>query len=416
MSHRRPMPRKPAPKSPDGQFCPHYARGSCTGCTRLHVPYAEQTTGKEAWVKETLEKVLGRATWQSIAPSPKTMGYRTSIKLCLQEDREGRRAVGLYRQGTREVAHVPDCPAADPQLTKLIAKLFRRELRPPARFYDHKGRSFQKGRLKFLIARHAPDGGSGLILVHTGVPREALSGWLAKAGLGDVCAYESRLTPADGSELVGRRVEYLSGPQTFTFPLAGVAFELSPEAFFQANHSLSAALVQAATAFAKDGDVLLDLYGGFGAYSFAVRHRFKEIHVVDGNQAATRAATQAAARLGLKTLSAHGTLCEKFLSGLTSDTLARVTHVIVNPPRNGLSRAVTDAFRAARMPELQELAYVSCNPVTLARDVEHLVSLGFALKSARPFDMFPQTDHVESVVHLVRGSNPLHSCIGAPPR
>jgi 23S rRNA (uracil1939-C5)-methyltransferase len=106
---------------------------------------------------------------------------------------------------------------------------------------------------------------------------------------------------------------------------------------------------------------------------------------------------------GLAQLEAHASTCERFLADtLSAEDAARVTHVIVNPPRGGLSAKVRGALGTAAFPQLRELRYVSCNPQTLARDLAALITQGLVLVDAQPFDMFPQTEHVEVVASLRR--------------
>jgi len=391
------------------QYCRYFDRRQCTGCTRLHEPYAQQLVSKGAAVRAELASVLGDVVPLPVVASPEPMGYRASVKLCLHEDRDRKRAIGLYRFGSKEVVNIAGCPAQTPGVNRLIAQLFARDVRLPAPFFNHRGRSFQRGRLKFVVIRCAPgpslrSDAHGIILSHTGVSREALVKWLHQAKLAHLCAYESKLSPRDGDLPVGYHIEHLSGPPHFAFALAGHVHQLSPAAFFQANNSLAAKLVAAATGFETDGDGLLDLYGGFGAYAVVVARRFRQLTVVDGNGAAIAAARRMAATQSLGHLQAVEALCETFLEErLKFEDAARVTHVIVNPPRNGLSPRVVCRLGPAYLPNLRELHYVSCNPVTLARDLAALKPLGLTVRQIQPFDMFAQTDHVEVVARLRSG-------------
>ncbi len=387
------------------QLCERFRRRQCTGCTRLHEPYEAQLEAKRAFVANCLHSrpELVKVPVAPTAASPMPMGYRSSVKLCLHEDSLGHKAVGLYYVGTKVVVDLGRCPAQEKSINRLVEKMMAVRGKIPARFYNHKGRSFQRGKLKFLTVRSAPESGEfGMIITHTGVPREALVGWIKAATLGRVAVYESELHPNDGDQVVGRRVSHLTGPETFKFPLGGKTFELTPGAFFQANFSLSGGLVAAATAFTGEGDVLLDLYGGFGAYTFATEKRFKKAIIVDGNDEAIAAAKRGAKSFGIEHVEAHATMCETFFEkSLTAAERKRVTHVIANPPRSGLSRKIVAELSREKLPALREIHYVSCNPDALARDLAVLVKQGFVVENVKPFDMFPQTEHVEAVARLV---------------
>jgi 23S rRNA (uracil1939-C5)-methyltransferase len=386
--------------------CRHFK--VCTGCTRLNEPYAKQLAQKQQHVAEKLAKVLAAgAELRKVVPSPSPLAYRSSVKLCLHEDSLGRWSIGLYKQGTKQVVPIPGCPAHVPGLNKLADKIFALPGKVPAPFYNHKGRSFQRGRLKFLTLRQGGAEGrleeQAIILSHTGVDPDAMREWLKAVGLAKLCAYHTTLTPEDGDDVIGRQVEHLSGPTQFRMELAGHTYRLEPMAFFQANYGLSHALIEAAGAFEGGGDVLLDLYGGFGAYSFPLAGKFERIYVVDGNAAAIHAANEKARAEGVANLEARAMTCEAFLDGMPDEVARRVTHVIVNPPRSGLSQRVVRRLDRRNFPRLKAIHYVSCNPETLARDIAALTAgkMGsLRLKSAQPFDMFPQTEHVEVVARL----------------
>jgi 23S rRNA (uracil1939-C5)-methyltransferase len=421
----RHVPRQPPVKAPvasqangSSQFCAHFTKKKCGGCSNLNIPYQEQLKAKQAKVEALLIEALkfapedvqksARKAMQPIVGSPKPMGYRASAKFCLHEDRYGHKAIGLYMQGSRVVVDTAGCPANVELANIILKKMFTKKSNVPARFYDHQGRVFQKGRFKFLTIRTSPSGkgtnrDAAVIISHTGIEKRALTKWLELSGLTDLTVYESRLTKADDDNFTGRYIDHVSGPETFPYLLNDQTYNLSPAAFFQANHCLGPGLIAGATSFREEGDVLLDLYSGFGAYSFEIAKRFKKIFVVDGNTAAIKTANAHAKAIGIEHLEGHAMFCEDFLeSKLPQEMAARVTHVIVNPSRAGMSPRVVRRLEQPKLPHLKELHYVSCNPETLCRDIKLLLTHGLTLTSIQPFDMFPQTDHVEVVAKFSR--------------
>jgi 23S rRNA (uracil1939-C5)-methyltransferase len=402
------------------QFCSHFTKKKCGGCSSLHIPYQKQLAAKQAKVEALLQQALKFApeslktsslnAMQPIVASPKTMNYRASAKFCLHEDRYGHRAIGLYMQGSRVVVDTAGCPANVDLANVILKKMFAKKSILPARFYDHQGRVFQKARFKFLTIRTSPSGSgtnrdAAVIISHTGIEKKAIAKWLALAGLNDLTVYESRLTKADEDNFTGRYIDHVSGPETFPYLLNEQIYQLSPAAFFQANHSLGPGLIAGATSFQKEGDLLLDLYSGFGAYSFEVAQKFKKIFVVDGNSAAIKTANEHAKSSGLAHVEGHADFCENFLEHkLPPDMALRVTHVIVNPARAGMSPRVIRRLEPAKLPNLKELHYVSCNPETLCRDIKLLLTHGLNLTSIQPYDMFPQTEHVEVVAKFSSGN------------
>jgi 23S rRNA (uracil1939-C5)-methyltransferase len=413
-----PVPRIAGGQNDNPQFCRHFVKQKCGGCSFLHIPYAEQVEAKQqkviailtAALRDLPEAVRNKtlSVVRPTVPSPLPMGHRASAKFCMHEDRFGNKVIGLYRQGSRVVVDTAGCPANVALANEILQKMFVRKNIIPAKFYDHQGRVFQKNRMKFLTIRTSPSGkgtvrDAAVVISHTGVDRGAIAQWLKSAGLQDLCVYESRLTKADGDSFTGRFIDHACGPETFPYALNGEVFDISPASFFQANHALAEKLIAAATSFKSDGDVLVDLYAGFGAYSFALKSPFKEIHIVDGNRAAIAAANAHAKKIGATHIKAVADMCENFLDKrVEPETAKRVTHIIVNPSRAGMSPQVLRHFTSETFPMLKALHYVSCSPVTFARDTKALLRQGFQMTSLTPFDMFPNADHVEVVGTFVR--------------
>lgn len=164
-------------------------------------------------------------------------------------------------------------------------------------------------------------------------------------------------------------------------------------AFFQGNRYLLQPLVDVVVAEVS-GDTVADLYAGVGLFALAMARPGRRVDAVEGD--AVAAADLAANALAGVAVQPHHGSVEAFVAraGLsTCDT------VVVDPPRTGLSAAVTEAIAAARVPRV---VYVSCDPVTLARDARRLIDAGYRLAGLRAFDLFPRTAHVEVVATFSR--------------
>ena len=229
----------------------------------------------------------------------------------------------------------------------------------------------------------------------------ALKRWAGAQSDKKLSIYASQLNKADDTRVISADVQYLAGPERVPFAIGERYFDLNPLAFFQANYSLNGAFIKH-IAGDLSGDVLVDLYGGFGAYSFEAASGFSRTYLVDGNQDAIAAAkTQSHSPDNL--VAVHASV-EDFLvrhPGFNKDA-PKVTHIIVNPPRTGISLKVSGFLaNPAKLPLLRHITYVSCNVETLARDLKVLTKSGrWRLDQVKAFDMFPQTEHVEVVVKL----------------
>lgn len=386
--------------------------GKCSGCTLQQFPYVKQLHDKTRRVRSELGPLLPQSTRpdaiQAAIASPAEHGYRTSAKLCLHEDELGRRSIGLYERNSKKVVDIPQCTVHHPEINRLLEKIFGFGKKLPAKLYQHNKKGFQEGRLKFIVLRYCPETRDfGLVISHSGVDREALKAWAAQLNLNHVSFYETELTAADEDLVMARNLAHLAGPKTFRFRIGPHDFQIDPIAFFQANFSLVNTFIDTIAA-AHAGDLLLDLYGGFGTYSFKAGSGFRKVYVVEANPHSLQSAEELAKREGLTNIHCSATSVEDFLKSMLKKPEAReVTDIIVNPPRSGLSRHVIESLSAPAFERLQRLTYVSCDLMTLKRDLREIVKSGrFVIESAVPFDMFPQTDHVETVVRLVKAAKP----------
>ncbi len=382
--------------------------GKCSGCTLQQFPYVKQIHDKTRRVRSELGPLLPKtASIEIIAPavpSPSEHAYRTSGKLCLHEDELGRRAIGLYERNSKKVIDIPQCTVHHPEINKLLDRLFGFGKKLPAKLYQHNRKGFQEDRLKFLVVRYCPETREfGLIISHTGVDRESLKTWAGQLKLGQTSIYEAELTAADEDRVMGRNVSHIAGPETFRFRIGTHDYKIDPVAFFQANSSLVAEFV-ATIAAPHEGDLLLDLYGGFGTYSFQAGPRFQKVYLVEANPHSIWSAEELAKREAIKNIETSASSVEDFLKSLLKTAEAqRVTDIIVNPPRSGLSRQVIESLLAPNLSALKRLTYVSCDLMTLKRDLRELLRPGlFSIENAVPFDMFPQTEHIETVVRLIK--------------
>lgn len=387
--------------------CAYY--GKCSGCTLQQFPYVKQLNDKTRRVQSELGSLLPKTlpisdSIKAVVASPLEHGYRTSGKLCLHEDELGRKAIGLYERGSKKVFSIPECTVHHPEINKLVERLFGFGKKLPAPFYQHNKKSFQEARLKFVIIRYSPETKEfGLVISHTGVAREELQNWALSLRLPNVSLYESRLKPADGDLVMARETSYLAGPRTFRMQLNSSIFAIDPIAFFQANHSLAGHFIETIADW-HEGDVLLDLYGGFGTYSFKASAKFQKVTLVEANPHSVASAEEFKGRNAIGQVETKALSVEEFLKGFLKGTEAsRVSDVIINPPRTGISRAVIEGLCSPKFNKVERLTYVSCDLTTLKRDLRELTKDAcYEIVEALPFDMFPQTEHIETVVRMKR--------------
>ena len=368
--------------------CRHF--GACGGCQYQHAGYATQLEFKQAILRETLERGGVRAPEEisvlAATNESKAWGYRNRIRLAF--DAQGN--PGYRGRRSNAVIPIAECPIAAPllisaaQVIAEVSKQFAPLLLPMevSLFCDTAEtallasvfiESMRKGRFDDFaraVADRIP-ALKGVEFVVAGRP-------------GDRAANESPRTIAQCGE-----------PSLF-YHAAGFDYRVDRGAFFQVNRWLVDGLVEAVVGRVTGGqmgDLAWDLFAGVGLFARKLTESFARVIAAESASSAT--AALAANLRGTRGSSVHAT---------TSDFLRRNKTdgpdlIVVDPPRAGLGAEITSLLGGIGAPAL---TYVSCDPATLARDLRALLGLGYAIESLTLADLFPQTFHLESVVHLRR--------------
>ena len=327
--------------------CPLF--GSCGGCQLQQASYETQLEWKTSLVRRHLASAGLSLEVAPCAPSPRTYGYRSKITPHHDRVRADRPlAIGFLKFGRRhEVIDVERCPLATDGINAALPAL----------------------RAEIAAAAPARRKGASFLL------REAASGVTSDP--------DARITERVGD----------------------VSLEFFAREFFQNNPFLLPRMVEfvVGSAAATGATRLVDTYSGSGLFALAAAARFREIIGVEVSAGAVVAARQNAVRNGLEHVRFVQADSARIFAALSTEEAAvpAQTAVIVDPPRKGcddafLTQLVAFAPRA--------IVYVSCNPESLARDLARLLPAGYQATAVQPFDMFPQTRHVECVAVLTRQS------------
>lgn len=378
--------------------CPHAA--VCPGCTQLHRPYEEQL----AWKHRRLQGVfapypeLNALPIAPVVPASPVVGYRTRAKWIV--DSKGR--VGLFARGSHEVVDLPACQVVAPSLLR-VGQLLRGALAAPGWLQEH---------LRAIDLREVRSSRTTGVLV-TLVIDERRPPPVARAREASAFLAASPDVLGVALNLVSPKSPQVLGPQTL--PLHGLAevedtlgvstIRATFGAFTQAHRGQAAAL-QRAIADAAQGPAL-ELYGGSGSLGLAIAHRGFAVDSVESFEPASRAAAEAAEAAGVPLRAVVGDAVEVVRE--LAQKKQRYDLVVVNPPRRGLAPAAREAI-AALAPRC--IAYMSCEPRTIARDLAHLARLGYTAAKASPHDMIPLTDEIETLVLLERRTTQAPAALG----
>lgn len=327
--------------------CRHVAEG-CPGCSLIHRPYEEQLHFKMQSVRRTLQSHFHLSTIQvkPCVASPEQFHYRSSAKYSIEHEAHGPALkLGIMKSMSQEVVDIPDCKVSH----KLI-NVTANEIRKGIRLGDAKSIDFVTNGEQVVV--NVDDG--------------AL-----------------RVLRMDDHHYV-----HVGG-------------------FVQANPSIARLIAQYISNHPLVKGSILELYSGSGAMTFSLAQRHGRVVSVESSKTACSLAQKAADERGFGEENLR-IVCGDAAAVLASGEVGSLDKdfhcVVVNPPRCGLDLKVREALiGSSSLGSLQTVVYVSCNPLTLARDLAHFARMGWKTVEVVPFDMMPQTERVEVVAVLQRG-------------
>ena len=319
--------------------CPYFGR--CGGCDFQQLSYEAQLAAKVEIIRDCLRRIarIDCSDEIPITPSPDIWRYRSRAQW-QRDPREMR--LGYFERASHRICDVAECPVLVPELEEALENL--------------------RGQMK-----------EGLL------PDELTEAQAVAGDEGASVASNANREP----------------PREVTRTVAGHLYRFSAAGFFQINHGLLDPLIDAATKDAN-GQTAVDLYCGAGLFTLPLSRRFARVVGVEANAAAIDFARRNAAHARLENAAFEISTVAEWLSE-KSRRFAPVDFVLLDPPRAGAEAGAVEGLLALRP---RHIAYVSCDPATLARDLKELLTGGYRLDSLAAFDMFPQTHHVETVVHL----------------
>ena len=382
-------------------YCPHYPH--CVGCPFIKVPYPEQLLKKHAIVGRALADYtsLADAEVAPVVASPQRLGYRARVKLVVRKNRD-QVAMGLFVPQSHRVIDISSCPVHPRQVNQVVFYLKKKVLELGITPYDERDDS---GDLRYLdfrysIARHEVS--VTLVTRHGAFPQGAVLAKALQQRFPFVTGVIQNVNDKRGNVIWGESFRTLGGRDTIMERIGDLKLVFPAGTFSQANPFTARKLYEHVRKIAglQGRETVLDLYCGVGPIALCLATDARQIWAVDDSELAIATAKQNARRNG------RGNC--RFIAGDVAatvtqlkDTVAEIDLMVLNPPRKGVQPAAMSAivhFNAAK------LIYVSCEPRSLARDLDRLVAANYRVIQIQPFDMFPQTEEVETVVLLSKNA------------
>ncbi len=371
--------------------CAHF--GECGGCQLQHAQYPVQLRMKAEILDETLERAGLTISPEVQVHAGEPWGYRNRIRLRVEAE-DGAIRLGYNRRGGDEFYPVAECPIAAPLLWRAASALLSlSEVDAEAQRWMRAAAEVElfangdESRLQMTLFMRKPIG-AGLAKFCGRL--QAVVPELAGAGVSILAKESAQRRRKTERPTPGARW----GSDGLLYSVAGTEYWVSRGGFFQVNRSLIDTMLRVVTE-GRRGELAWDIYAGVGLFSRALTKKFAHIVAVEGSVTAAADLAQALKGPGMRAV------CAATVDFLRDAVVQRERPglVVMDPPRAGVGVEVCALL--ARL-KAAEIVYVSCDPVTLSRDLRALVDSGYTLVQLHMIDMFPQTFHLETVAVLRR--------------
>lgn len=381
-----PSPRRRHP------LCPKWEE--CGGCSLMHLDYKGQVRMKEQVLKDTLRKYAGyTGPIEPLLKNPDPLGYRNACKMPFGLDEEGRPSTGMYQRGSREFVPIERCVVHSRKLETVrnrISELARKLNLPVVR------NAQKPGYMNLVLKEY--NGKVHVILVTSDleVDPKLVEGIMNLDNVASL--WQSVKTQNDPAhELFGQTIRHLAGEETMHLDLDGLDLQLLPRSFFQLNTAQAKNIYDLAVSWLPDHvPFMVEAYAGVGAISLKAADKADRIVGIESIQDAVDNANENAASNHKDNVS--------FVCGDAATELKKILEtetpqvLVADPPRTGLDQSMKDALKKTG---IETMIYISCNPSTLAKDIEDLKP-EYEVKRVKPVDMFSQTPNIETAVLLTR--------------
>jgi 23S rRNA (uracil1939-C5)-methyltransferase len=396
--------------------CPRYS--VCGGCPWMHLDEPGQRAARLDLTRGAygLHGLEANAPGELRASPDGLTGYRHLMKLAVGRSDQGSIRVGAFGRSTRNVVTIPGCLALAPGLRetmKVVAHLVREQDIWP--WDPDKGR----GVLRYVVVRQSRTSGKQLVTL-VGARRSPKYADLAQALVqqgGAVAGVHLHLNSSPGNALFepaedgGIPTVRLEGDRTIEELVAGLRLPIGAGDFFQTNPAVAELIIRDLEAQLPPDRAVVDLYSGVGGLTLAAARRTGWAVGVEAVETAVKRAKAAASLNAVPAEFIAGEVLAS-LPELGRRLAGRPPVVIVNPARRGLEPGVIEGIRTLSP---SRLVYISCNPVSQARDLAALCEQGFAVRHAIAYDMFPNTPHVE-LMTVLDGPGAGQRGVQRPPR
>ncbi|HEX3028025.1 MAG TPA: 23S rRNA (uracil(1939)-C(5))-methyltransferase RlmD [Clostridia bacterium] len=380
-------------------FCKSFKR--CGGCNLQHLSYDAQLKYKTNQVKENLKRIgkLGELPVHDAIGMAKPLNYRNKAQFPV--GMSGQEVVsGFYARRSHDIVDSSSCGIQDELSDKIRFLVGGFIVENKISVYNEET---GKGLIRHIMTRVGFKTGEVMVVIVINGKELPLKQRLIEKLTGEIPQIKSimlNVNTMSTNVILGKKNIRIYGEGTITDYIGEYKFEISPLSFFQVNPVQTEILYGKALEYASlsGTETVFDVYCGIGTISLFLSEKAGKVYGVEVVEEAIRDAKKNAELNGVTNTEFIVGEAEKVIPMLYEKGI-RADVVVVDPPRKGCDEKLLQTL-VDMQPK--RIVYVSCNPSTLARDLNYLSNNGFAVREVQPVDMFPWTAHVETVVLMSR--------------
>ena len=361
----------------------------CGACNLMSVNYAEQLRIKKELLEGALEKYFMRIDVPDVVASEKIIQYRNKCNLPVFEN-HGKLINAMYRQGSNHPIFFDECAIHAEKVEQIRKKVLKVLNYHKLKAYEHKEK---KGLRQLVIRGFGEQYQLVLISGNDKFDKKLIEDLLNIEGV--VSVYQGINTVKNPVHLLNEKIRCIGGRKKITFKSGEYKLSLSPDAFFQLNESQAERIyTDVSKLIDQKVSTIVEAYSGIGAISLYLHDKAEEVIGIELIESAVRDGKENADLNNIENISF---ICDDASKALRKIAKHKPIDVlVVDPPRSGLDDEILTTILKTG---IRKIIYISCNPATLAKNLE-VLSEKYEVRSIQPYDMFPQTAHVETVVLL----------------
>ena len=369
---------------------------ACGGCQYQQINYKKQLEFKTNRVENAIKRIAHIDTKVNDCIGMKNpYNYRNKIQVPFAKDRKGNVVYGFYKENSHEIIPTKECAIEDKRAASILwdIKELIKKMGIPT-YNEDNGR----GILRYVLIRTSYHYDELMVVLVTSMlnfpgQRNFVDALIKLHP--EITSIVENVNSRHTNVILGNKEKILYGPGFIKDDILGLTFEISPSSFFQVNPEQVEVLYKTALDLIdiKKNQIVLDAYSGVGTIGLIASKNAKKVISVEIVKDAHKNAIENAKRNNINNIEFHCGDAGEFINSYDGD----LDIVIMDPPRKGSDEKFLSTLINKKVPQI---IYISCDPETLARDLEYLKQ-SYDVTYIQPVDMFPMTAHVETIVALI---------------